>query len=122
MPGLPLVWAHWYRSDWMRDSMKRHSYSGVTWKVIFHSAMGKVFFDADGKPGVLYSGQLGREARAEIENNEEKVWGFTNSSLIDYLDRGEFKYGTTQVLRSLRKNRLRGRGFSSRKPITRSSG
>jgi hypothetical protein len=27
-----------------------------------------------------------------------------------------------RLLRSLRKNRLRGRGFSSRKPITRSSG
>jgi hypothetical protein len=41
----------------------------------------------------------------------------------------EYEYAITAgkrffavVLRSLRKNRLRGRGFSSRKPITRSSG
>lgn len=58
--------------------------------------MGKVFFDAHGKPGVLYSGdQVGHRARTEIDKNGGKVFRFTDVQLRSLLYHGEFKYGTS---------------------------
>lgn len=72
--------------------MDRQSYAGVNWTKIFYSAMSKVFFDQHLKPGDLYTGRLGLEARKEIENNGNRFFGFTMSDVTRFLDQGSFNY------------------------------
>ena len=86
-----LIWDNWKRTKSLRAEQDALKFDGQTFTTIFYNAMSAIFYDAKGKPGVLYRGGVHHHAKAVIKNNGGKLNGYVDSEVFDRLRQGNFK-------------------------------
>ena len=94
-----MTWNVWHRSDGARNWMDKTMFGGVPFTNIFYDGMRSVFYDENGKQGLLPQGAV-YKASVDIVNNRNKGkrWGFTEKDQQTMLRDGIYKYNSSDWL------------------------